>query len=270
MKAYLEIELFGEDTRQLTKLYANITNEIIQGLGEATFGSMPASGWVAEITGFDPKYKYCRKFLKYKKEYSRSNSKGSRGIMAEYILESEHIYQVKSQTSWKNVRKYFCIVNENGDIIEISEEEVSNRFKKLGHEPIYKTASAPTTDSKQTYYAALNMTVVGDLTDDQKEHISKTMNISKSKINKRLIMLCERMDAESLLKSLQNGKFAYSSVNNTHHSLWVLLIEDLIQYNYCADITKVSKVKTEYFIKGVELWQKNRSGSMSLQQPGNE
>lgn len=129
MKAYLEIELFGEDARQMMRLWEAIGNMAFPGLGTATFGGMPPSGWVAEITGFDQKYKYARKFLKRKLDYSRANSKGSRGVYAEYILESGKIYDVKQQISWKRVRRYFCTVNQDGDIVILSESEVVEWLK---------------------------------------------------------------------------------------------------------------------------------------------
>lgn len=124
MKNILEIELIGDNVSQLCRLYRTVTNEAIPGLGDMTFGSMPPSGWVAEITGFDPIYKYKRNFLRYKKDYSRSNSKGSRGVFAEYLLESEKIYDVKD-----NKRRFFCKVTENGDIKHVKEEEVVEWLK---------------------------------------------------------------------------------------------------------------------------------------------
>jgi len=129
MKAVLEIELFGDDTRQLCKLWRNIMNEGMPGLGDMTIGTMPRNSWVAEITGTDPKYKYKRKFLKSKKDYSRANSKGSRGVFIEYLLESGCYYDVSAQTSWKNVDRYFCTVNDEGDIVKMSEEEVIQCLK---------------------------------------------------------------------------------------------------------------------------------------------
>jgi len=124
MKAYLEIELFGENTRQMFKLWENIINMGAPGLGTITFGGMPSSGWVAEITGFDPKYKYARNFLKRKLNYSRANSVGSRGVFAEYILESGKIYEVKCKKSWQNSERYFCTVNQDGDIVKLDESEI--------------------------------------------------------------------------------------------------------------------------------------------------
>jgi|GEM_PF-1008693 len=119
MKAFLEIELKGDDMRQMMKLWTGVTNMIFPGLGDLTFGGYPSSGWVAEITGFDKKFKYQRNFLRYKKDYSRANSKGSRYVYAEYILESGKLYDVKD-----NKERYFCTVNDEGDIITLTEQEV--------------------------------------------------------------------------------------------------------------------------------------------------
>ncbi len=129
MKTCLEIELFGEDARQLFRLWEAIGNMASSGLGTATFGGMPPSGWAAEITGFDPKYKYARSFLKRKLDYSRANSKGSRGVYAEYILESGKVYEVKEQISWKKLQRYFCTVNQEGDIIVLTESEAIEWLK---------------------------------------------------------------------------------------------------------------------------------------------
>jgi hypothetical protein len=125
MKAYLEIELIGDNVVQVGRLYKNITDSIIPGLGSMTF-DIPPSGWVAEITGYDSVYKYKRSFLRYKKDYSRANSKGSRGVYAEYTLESGKIYDVKN-----NKQRYFCRVDEDGDIIHIEESEVREWLKNI-------------------------------------------------------------------------------------------------------------------------------------------
>ena len=78
----------------------------LPGLGDSIF-SVPSSSWVAEIVGLHPKYKLDRAFLPYKKDYSRSNSVGSRGVYANYILEAGHIYDIKD---FKD--RYFCAVTE--------------------------------------------------------------------------------------------------------------------------------------------------------------
>lgn len=124
MKTILRIELFNENIRDLSKLYGMIFDSYLPGLSELATVKIPRSGWVAEITGYDPKYKYQRKFIKCKKDYSKANMRGSRGLYAEYILESGRIYEVKSQVSWKRFERYFCQVTNEGDVKRITIEEV--------------------------------------------------------------------------------------------------------------------------------------------------
>lgn len=131
MKAIKEIELFGEDTRALSKFYTGVINDGMPGLGDMVIGSIPPSGWVAEIAGTDPKYKYVRCFLKPKKDYSRANSKGSRGVYAEYVLESGRMYEVKEQVSNKRTIRYFCTVDGDGNVIDIPESEVKEWLKTV-------------------------------------------------------------------------------------------------------------------------------------------
>jgi len=124
MKAFLELELIGDNVVQEYKFFRNMTNGMVPGLGTLTFGSMPPSAWTAEITGFDDKYKYARHFLRFKKDYSRSNSKGSRGVYAEYILESDRIYDVRN-----NKNRFFCTVDNDGNIKKLTEDEVITWLK---------------------------------------------------------------------------------------------------------------------------------------------
>lgn len=126
MKGILILELFGEDTRQLYKIYRGIFEVSGGDLGRMYFdkyiGTLPRSSWVAEINGPDDKYGLSRTFLRYKVDYSKANSKGSRGIFAEYILSPRKIYEVRSQESWGRSRRYFCTVDDEGNVIELDEE----------------------------------------------------------------------------------------------------------------------------------------------------
>jgi len=133
MKGILILELFGEDTKVLSKIYRNIFEACFGELGVSYFyesiGPIPKrSSWVAEIQGPDPQYGLSRKFLRGKIDYSKSNSKGSRGIFIEFVLSPGKIYQVKSQISWKNTDEFFCTVGETGDIIRLDEEFVCHKI----------------------------------------------------------------------------------------------------------------------------------------------
>ncbi len=129
MKAALELELFGDDSLDYIRGNKKMFDSFLPGFWDALFGPVPHPEWVAEVTGLDSKYKFARTFLRYKKDYSRSNSKGSRGVYAEYILESGKIYEVKATVAWGRFSRYFCKVDGNGDIIKITETEVLEWLK---------------------------------------------------------------------------------------------------------------------------------------------
>lgn len=122
MKASLEIEAIGDDVDQLSRLWTNITNDMVPGLGTLTFG-LKKSYWVAQIVGRDAKYRYQRVFLRGRKDYARANSKGSRGVFVYYILESDNVYEVYRPSSWQRQDRYFCTVDNDGSIVRVTQEQ---------------------------------------------------------------------------------------------------------------------------------------------------
>jgi len=128
MKAFIRGEIFSDDLKQKFRIAENIANYYAIGAGSAMF-SWPSDTWAAEITGLNPKYKFERKFLKGKKDYTYSNGKGSRGIFFEWALESGHIYEIKRRISWGKIERFFCTVCENGDIIKLEEKDVIECLK---------------------------------------------------------------------------------------------------------------------------------------------
>jgi len=99
---------------------------------------MPYPCWVAEIKGFGKKYHYDREFVPGKNDYSKANSKGTRGIFCWYVLESGHVYEVKEPTSWSRIERYFCRVSDEGEIIKISEGEVEAHCNRAMWEKHHK------------------------------------------------------------------------------------------------------------------------------------
>ena len=128
MKAILKIEAINHEVDREIDMVAGLFYAC--GLKEL-YGEKPKKKyWAARIAGPDPKYKYKRVFLKPKKDYSKANSKGSRGVYFVYMLESGNIYDVSEPVSWKNVDRYFCKVSEDGAIIKITEENVKKWLKE--------------------------------------------------------------------------------------------------------------------------------------------
>lgn len=78
--------------------------------------------WVARLTGFDEECTLAREFVRGQKDYSQSNSTGSRGVYVYYPLKTG-VYEVNERTSWTRVRRYFLHV-EREEITEITKDEV--------------------------------------------------------------------------------------------------------------------------------------------------
>jgi hypothetical protein len=125
MKAVLALDAIGDNVDRMFRDSCKAMNGMISGLGDAVIGKPPASYWVAEITGPDLQYKWKREFLRGKKDYSKANSVGSRGVFIYYTMESGHVYEVKERTSWKRGDRYFCRISDDGEIIRIDESEVT-------------------------------------------------------------------------------------------------------------------------------------------------
>lgn len=112
MRASLALEAIGQN-------YIRDIREIDRFIGPASgqpIDRMPYRQGVWDVTESDHKTVFG------KWDYSNANSKGSRGVYIHYILESGRLYQVAEPTSWKNSKHYFCTVDEEGDIIELTKE----------------------------------------------------------------------------------------------------------------------------------------------------
>ena len=261
MKAVLEIELFGEDIRGVCKVYNKMMNGLMPGLGDNTIGSIPPSGWIAEITGTDMVYKYRRNFLKRKIDYSRANSNGSGGVFAEYILESGKYYEV----SIKKSNRYFCTVDTEGNIIRIETMEIERVFGK----PALEQPNCARV--RGTYYAFLGMIVYNPPSPQQIQTISKLMTVDYEKIIRCVQMMIEKLPINDILKSFKNRRFQVASTPDIIHiGFWRELERAITSYNLCADIIKAEKITYEFFLEGVKIWLKSHSESMSLQPRDNE
>jgi len=133
MKATLSLEFIGADTYQWFRSMTKMYNGLAPGLGDYMIGG-PSKGskpWVAEITGKDEKFKLSRTFMKPNWDYKNANSKGSRGVMLWFILESDKLYEVNARVSWKNSDRYFCTVNTDGNIYYLNDDEVKEWLSAL-------------------------------------------------------------------------------------------------------------------------------------------
>lgn len=79
--------------------------------------------WVAEIIGEDTKFKFKRKFLKGKIDFTESNHRAAHGVYIYCLLSTNKIYEISSPVSNKHTNRYYCRV-ENGEEIRMGEQEV--------------------------------------------------------------------------------------------------------------------------------------------------
>lgn len=121
MKAQLMLERIGwSPESRLYKKYKGLLN--LKG------GPTP---WVAEVLPGTKGYLWDRKYLKKNgNDYLESNSKGTRGVRAYFILESGKLYEAQRLTAWTKSERFFCKVDERGEIIEIDRQEVLSWLRK--------------------------------------------------------------------------------------------------------------------------------------------
>ncbi|MET9779076.1 hypothetical protein ABZ023_33320 [Streptomyces sp. NPDC006367] len=99
-------------------------------------------GWVAEITGHDPRHGLARKFLRPQTDYDQADAHGHRGVLDAWTLRPRRVYEVSRPLGppakdWRSVRsrlgrrarvtaehRAFVRVTAEGDIVEITEKEV--------------------------------------------------------------------------------------------------------------------------------------------------
>lgn len=130
MKAMLSLELIGADQFDLLRGLRTTCNTLSPELGDRTVGKISSGVWVAQIKGRHLKFGLDRLFLPAKRDYSRANSRGSRGVFLWFVLESDRIYEVNERTSWKNSRRYFCAVDPQGCVYELDKQEVNEWLKE--------------------------------------------------------------------------------------------------------------------------------------------
>ena len=138
MKTVLSIEAIGDNVYADMRHWKRLLHKHCGDHADNIIGKIGAACWVAKILGFDDRYTWKREFIRGHRDYTNSNSSGSRGVYVKYILDSRYIYEVLHPRTWKRVDRYFAIVNYEGDIEQIP-EEVVQRYLRSGNYRIQKT-----------------------------------------------------------------------------------------------------------------------------------
>ncbi|MFF4534261.1 hypothetical protein ACFY1P_33940 [Streptomyces sp. NPDC001407] len=97
-------------------------------------------GWVAEITGHDPRHGLARHFLRPQTDYDNADAHGHTGVLDAWTLRPRRVYEVSRPIgppakNWRDIRRTnprarvteehraFVRVTADGDIVEITREE---------------------------------------------------------------------------------------------------------------------------------------------------
>jgi len=80
--------------------------------GELIGGSKP---WIARIIGPDPKFNLARKFENGVVDYSKANSKRTRGVKTTWLL-SNGIYEINLPKSWNRADRRFIKIDGDNEI----------------------------------------------------------------------------------------------------------------------------------------------------------
>lgn len=80
--------------------------------------------WVARLAGLSDRYRYDREFVQAKADYREANSRGTRGVWFWWTLESGNVYETRYRTSWERWTHRFLTVTPEGDVVDLTEEEV--------------------------------------------------------------------------------------------------------------------------------------------------
>lgn len=104
-----------------------IADDLDSAMRHAPFGLGAGWGsrhWVGQIMGRDGRGRWVRAYLAGSKDYSRANSRGSRGVMVTYLLEEGPVYEISSPTSWRATDRYFARVVD-GKLVRMTAAEVT-------------------------------------------------------------------------------------------------------------------------------------------------
>lgn len=82
------------------------------------------SPWVAEITGRHPTYGYNRQFLRARYDYTQANSVGSRGVVLNWTLKVNRVYEAWWKETWNRAQRVFLRATAAGDVRIIDRTEV--------------------------------------------------------------------------------------------------------------------------------------------------
>lgn len=131
MRYVLKLEAIGDNQTAYLRHYLKQPDPQPFGHKEMQafkFGNKSLTPWVSLITGITPRGFFTREFAEGHRDYSQSNSVGSRGIFIYYALKLG-IYEINDRVAWKRADRYFCQIVDDSTLIRMSRKEVLRCFQ---------------------------------------------------------------------------------------------------------------------------------------------
>ena len=137
MIAMIGLEVIGDDARDRKRRRAmSGTSDKLafrRAMTSGRFGEMMRDairqestpvGWVARITGRDPKHGLAREFLRGSVSFRDVEDElGARGVYRWFELEEGALFEVNAPLSWTSADRYFCR-SERGRVVRMTREEI--------------------------------------------------------------------------------------------------------------------------------------------------
>lgn len=128
MKAALKIEWIPDD---FYNFYRRLHKKSCDAQKSMHPGEMPDPCYVYKIVSINLDGTYNYKNVPHRKDCSRANNSGTRGVYRWYILESRSVYEVRAARNWNKYQTYYCMVDDDGEIIKIGIDEVHQWLKNI-------------------------------------------------------------------------------------------------------------------------------------------
>jgi len=126
MKAHFSLEFIGAGNYDKVRFFEAMCDKA----GRRQQRSSGGNPWVARMyKDLDGRVRPA--FLTGKRDYSGANSKQTRGVMLNFILEENEIYWVNELTSWSSHARYHVAVSTDGSVYRLTEEEAQEWLSAL-------------------------------------------------------------------------------------------------------------------------------------------
>ena len=130
MRYVLKLEAIGDNQTAYLRHYLKQDKPDRFGYKEIQafkFGNKTLTPWVSLLTGLTPKGFFTREFVEGQRDYSQTNSVGSRGIFIYYALRPG-LYEINDRVTWKRADRYLCRIEDDQTLIRMSREEMIRCF----------------------------------------------------------------------------------------------------------------------------------------------